>query len=134
MVVVTSLFNFGISSFPDNMDMLFKTVRSPSHEQSIPTCLNKPVNNTGWPAQSCSSWLAQSCSSWPAQSCSSLTTGKNKLCVFTCVVRKMATTTNFSHQVTKTNSAKNENKRKMTTIVVILCISQSGTSVIADKQ
>ena len=25
---------------------LFKSVRSSSHEQSVPTCMNKPVNNT----------------------------------------------------------------------------------------
>ena len=53
MVVVTLLFNLVISSFPDNMlyhvwTTLFKSVRSSSgHEQlSIPTCMNKPVNNT----------------------------------------------------------------------------------------
>ena len=55
MVVVTSLFSLVISSFPDNMfyfyhvwTTLFKSVRSSSgHEQlSIPTCMNKPVDNT----------------------------------------------------------------------------------------
>ena len=25
--------------------MLFKSVRSSSHEQSVPTCMNKPINN-----------------------------------------------------------------------------------------
>ena len=63
MVVVTSLFNLVISSFPDNMYyhawtwllvyhdgsnniVHYKSVRSSSHEQSVPTCMNKPVNNT----------------------------------------------------------------------------------------
>ena len=61
MVVVTSLFNLVISSCPDNMSYhawtwlliyhmivpttLFKSVRSSNHEQSVPTCMNKPVNN-----------------------------------------------------------------------------------------
>ena len=52
MVVVTSLFNLVILSFPDNMfyhvwttTTLFKSVRSSSHEQSVPTCMDKPVNS-----------------------------------------------------------------------------------------
>ena len=95
-----------IPSFPDNMfyhvyecgcwfitmvpTTLFKSVRSSSHEQSVPTCMNKPVNNHVQAGllnhvqtcqQHCSSWPTQPCSSWPAQPCSSLSTGKNKLCV-----------------------------------------------------
>ena len=35
--------------------------------------------------QPCSSWPAQPGSSWPAQPCSSLSTGKDKLCILTCV-------------------------------------------------
>ena len=40
---------------------------------------------SSWSAQPCSSWPAHKCWSWPAQPCPSLSTGKNKLCVFTCV-------------------------------------------------
>ena len=34
--------------YHDGFDLstLFKSVRSSSHEQSVPTCMNKPVNNT----------------------------------------------------------------------------------------
>ena len=114
---------------------LFKSVRSLSHEQSVPTCMNKPVNNhvkagqlnhvqacqqhySSWPAQPCFKPVnntiqagqlnhVQACqqhySSWPVQPCfkpvnntiqagqfnyvSSLSTGKNKLCVFTSVAQ-----------------------------------------------
>ena len=53
----TSPFDLVISSFPDNMHehgcwfimmvptMLFKFICSSSHEQSVPTCMNKPVDN-----------------------------------------------------------------------------------------
>ena len=45
---------------------LFKSVRSSSHEQSVPTCMNKPVNNHVQAGQlnhveACQ----QPCSSWP---------------------------------------------------------------------
>ena len=64
--------------------LLFKSVRSSSHEQSVPTCMNKPVNNHAQAGQlnhvqACQ----QPCSSCPAQPCSSLSTGKNKLRIFT---------------------------------------------------
>ena len=59
MVVVTSLFNLVISSFPDNMfnmyehdfwfimvtTTLFWSVRLSSHEQSVSTYMKKSVNN-----------------------------------------------------------------------------------------
>ena len=66
---------------------LFKCVHSSSHEQSVPTFMNKPVNNHVQAGQlnQCSSWPAQPGSSWPAQPCSSLSTGKDKLCILTCV-------------------------------------------------
>ena len=73
---------------------LFQSVRSSSHEQSVPTCMNKPVNNTVQAGQINHVQAGQTnhvqacqqpCSSWSDQPCSSLPTGKNKLCVFTCV-------------------------------------------------
>ena len=60
MVVVTLLFNPVISSLSDNMfyhawttlliyhdgsNNVYKSVCSSSHEQPVPTCMNKPVNN-----------------------------------------------------------------------------------------
>ena len=94
MVVVTSLFNLVISSFPDNMFYhawtwlliyhdgsnnvvqvcLFIepwTVCSNMHEQDL-MIINEQASQ-------------QHCSSWPVQPCSILSTGKNKLCIFTCV-------------------------------------------------
>ena len=75
MVVVTSLFNYlVISSFPDNMfyhvwtwlliyhdgfNNVVKSVSSSSHEQSVPTCMNKLAQ------------CQQHCSNWPAQPCRS---------------------------------------------------------------
>ena len=104
MVVVTSLFNLVILSLPAWQHVLmhehgcwfimmvpttlFKSVRSSSHQQSVPTCMNKPVNNHVQAGQlnhvqacqqPCSSWPAQPCSSWPAQPCSSLSTTLFKL-------------------------------------------------------
>ena len=55
------------------------TVCSNMHEQAC------QQHCSIWPAQPCSSRPAQKCSSWPAPPCPSLSTGKNKLCVFTCV-------------------------------------------------
>ena len=65
---------------------LFKSVRSSSHQQSVPTCMNKPVNNhvqTGQldHVQACQ----QYCSSWPVQPCSSLLT----------ILFKLASSTNI---------------------------------------
>ena len=70
---------------------LSKSVCSWSHEESVPTCMNKPVNNTVQAGilnhvQACK--LNHACSNWPDQPCSSLSTGKNKLCVFTCYVMR----------------------------------------------
>ena len=63
MVVVTSLFNLVISSFPDNMFyhvwtwlliyhdgsnnvvQVYSFIKPWTTEQSVPTCMNKPVNN-----------------------------------------------------------------------------------------
>ena len=65
---------------------LFKTVRSSSHEQSLRTYINKPVSNQVQAGQlNYVQACQQQCSSSPAQPCSSLSTGKNKQCVFTCV-------------------------------------------------
>ena len=78
MVVVTSVFNLVISSFPDSMfyhvwtwlliyhDGSNNVVQVCSFikpiEQSVPTCMNKPVNDTvcsSWPVQPCSSQFQQ---------------------------------------------------------------------------
>ena len=95
MVVVTSLFNLVISSFPDNMfyhawtwllinhdgsNNVVQVCYSSNHEQSVPTCMNKPVKNTVQAGQlnhvqACQ----QPCSSWPAQPCSRLSTTMFKL-------------------------------------------------------
>ena len=48
-----------------------KSVRSSSHEQSVPTCMNKPVNNH-----------VQAGQLNLDQHCSCLSTGNKKLCVF----------------------------------------------------
>ena len=110
MVVVTLLFNLVISSFPDNILIMYEhncwftyhdgsnnvdqvcsfikpwTVCSNMHEHwtSLSTTLFKLANSAmfkpvNWPAQP---------SRWPAQPCSSLwqSTGKNKPCIFKCVV------------------------------------------------
>ena len=58
----------------------FKHVRSSSHEQSVPTCMNKSVNNHIQAGQlnhvqACQ----QPCSSWPAQPWTSLSTTMFKL-------------------------------------------------------
>ena len=59
---------------------LFKSVRSSSHKQSVPTCMNKPVNNTVQAGQlNYVQACQQRCSSWPAQPCSSLSTTLFKL-------------------------------------------------------
>ena len=53
---------------------LFKSVRSSSHEQSVTTCMNMPVNNRVQAGQlnhvQGSPACQQTCSSWPAQPCS----------------------------------------------------------------
>ena len=59
---------------------LFKSVHSSSHKQPVPTCMNKPVNKNVQAGQ-LNHVLA--CRHQP---CSSLSTGKNRLHVFTCVV------------------------------------------------
>ena len=102
VVIVTSLFNLVISSFPwqrvyhvltwlliyhDGSNNVVQvcsfikpwTVCSNMHEQAC------QQHCSSCPAQPCSSCPAQPCLSCPAQPCSSLSTGKNKLCVFTCV-------------------------------------------------
>ena len=118
-LVVTSLFNLVISSYPDNMFyhawtwLLVYDGSTATLFKSVPTCMNKPVNNTVQAGQhnlvqacQCSSLAVnntvqagqlnlvqacqQHCSTWPAQpcsscQCSSLSTGKNKVCDFTCV-------------------------------------------------
>ena len=75
---------------------LFKSVRLSCHEQFVPTCMNKPVNNTVQAGQLNQCWslstthvqagqlnhvqaCQQPCSSWPAQPCSSLSTTMFKL-------------------------------------------------------
>ena len=87
MVVVTSLFNLVISSFPDNMFYHIWTWLMIYHDGSnnvVQVCsfikLWTVCSNIH--EQTCQ----QPCSSWPAQLCSSLSTGKNKPFVFTCVV------------------------------------------------
>ena len=106
MVVVTSLFNLVISSFHDNMfylvlscmnnavdlssmvpTTLFKSVRSSSHEQSVSTYTNKPVNTVQGGQLNYVQACQQHSSSWPAQLCSSLQHAntqntQNKLCRF----------------------------------------------------
>ena len=57
----------------------FKSVRSSSREQSVPTCMNKPVNNhvqAGQPNHVQAGLLNL------AQHCSCLSTGNKKMCVF----------------------------------------------------
>ena len=92
-IVVTSLFNLVISSFPNvmfyhvyeqrcsslfvhqAMNSLFQhawTSLSTTLFKLASSTMFKPVNNTVR-------------SSWPAQPCSILSTGKNKQCVFMCV-------------------------------------------------
>ena len=82
MVVVTSLFNPVISSFPDNMFYHAWTTLLIYHNGSnnvVQVCLFiKPWTvRSNMHGQACQ----QPCSSWPAQPCSRLSTGKNKLCV-----------------------------------------------------
>ena len=95
MVVVTSLFNLVISSFPDNMFyhawtwlLIYHdgsnnvvqvrsfikpwTVCSNMHEQAC----QQPCSS--WPAQPCHQVCQQPCSSWSAQPCSSLSTTMSK--------------------------------------------------------
>ena len=89
MVVVTSLFNLVISSLPDNMFYHAWTWLLIYHDGS-----NNVVQVCSFikPWTVCSNMHEQACqqpcSSWPAQPCSSLSTGKNKLCVFTCVAQE----------------------------------------------
>ena len=57
----------------------FKSVRSSRREQSVPTCMNKPVNNhvqAGQPNHVQAGQLKL------AQHCSCLSTGNKKMCVF----------------------------------------------------
>ena len=80
MVVVTSLFNPVISSFPDNMFYHAWTTLLIYHNGSnnvVQVCLFiKPWTvRSNMHGQACQ----QPCSSWPAQPCSRLSTGKNKL-------------------------------------------------------
>ena len=104
MVVVTSLFNLVISSFHHTT------------WQRVLSCMNMAVDLSRWFQQRCSSLFVhqamnslfqhhhtssynrhttssyieqacqQPCSICPAQPCSSLSTGKNKPCLFTCVL------------------------------------------------
>ena len=94
MVVVTSLFNLVISSFPDNMFYHAWTTLLIYHDGSndvVQVCsFIKPwtVCSNHWQTcqQHCSSWPAQSCSSWPAQvqACQQPKTS----CAFLCVYKK----------------------------------------------
>ena len=87
MIVVTWLFNVVISSFPDNMFYHVWTWLLIYHD-----CSNNVVQVCSFikPWTVCSNMhkkaCQQHCSSWPAQPCSSLSTGKNKLCIFARVV------------------------------------------------
>ena len=90
---------------------LFKSVRLSCHEQFVPTCMNKPVNNTVQAGQLNQCWslstthvqagqlnhvqaCQQPCSSWPAQPCSSLSTTLFKLASST--MFKLASSTMFT--------------------------------------
>ena len=95
MVVVTSLFNLvyhhslttcsimyehGCRFIMMVRTTLFKSVRSSSREHSVPTCMNKPVNNHVQAGQFNHVQVCQQyCSSWPVQPCSSLSTTLFKL-------------------------------------------------------
>ena len=95
-LIVTSLFNLVISSFPDNMFYHAWTWLLIYHNRS---------NNVVQVCSFIEPWAVYSnmhkkacqqyCSSHPAQICSSLSTGKNKLCVFTCVVQCTPTKNNI---------------------------------------
>ena len=86
VVIVTSLFNLVISSFPWQRVYHVLTWLLIYHDGS-----NNVVQVCSFikPWTVCSNMHEQACqqhcSSCPAQPCSSLSTGKNKLCVFTCV-------------------------------------------------
>ena len=86
MVVVISLFSLVISSFPDNMFCRVWTTLLIYHDGS-----NNAVQVCSFikPWIVCSNIHEQDCqqhySSWPAQPRLSLSTGKGKMCVFTCV-------------------------------------------------
>ena len=89
MVVVTSLFNLVISSFPDNLFYHVWTKLLIYHDGSnvVQVCsFIKPwIVCSNMHQQACQ----QQCSSWPAQPCSSMSTGKNKLCIFTSVLHEV---------------------------------------------
>ena len=85
MVVVTSLFNLVISSFPDNMFYHAWTWLLIYHDGSNDVVQVCSFIKRPWTV--CSNMHEKACqqhfSSWPpAQPCSSLSTGKNKLCIF----------------------------------------------------
>ena len=87
MVVVTLLFNVVISSFSDNMfyhEWTWLLIYHDDSNNGVQVCsIIKPWTVcSNMHEQACQ----QPCSSWPAQPCSSLSTGKNKLCGFTCIV------------------------------------------------
>ena len=84
MVVVTSLFNFVISSFPDNMFYHVWSEHGCRFTMMFPTTLFKYVHSRLFkPWTVCSNMYEQACqqpcSSWPAQPCSSLSTTMFKL-------------------------------------------------------
>ena len=66
------------------LETLDYTIRIGSTPTFLYFDLYQPYSS--WPVQPCSSWSAEPCSSWPFQPCSSLSTSKNKLCIFTCAV------------------------------------------------
>ena len=87
-IVETSLFNLVMSSFPENTFYHAWTWLLIYHDGS-----NNVVQICSFikPSTVCSNMHEQACqqpcSSWPVQPCSSLSTGKKKLCVSTCVYR-----------------------------------------------